>query len=257
MSTLQQPPTYRLYPAYCFRASPTYDSWVKITAADVQALRSEPDFQSQRIYFHLNHPIRFVRLVGAVVAIEDINTKYTVLTLDDGSGATIDLTIVRLTPDIYNPVESPSNTVISNVNVISEPGVFHVTIDDHIVDIGTVVKAKGTISEFRGRKQVDLKRAWVVDTTNEEVQSWLETAKFKEEVLSKAWRITSAEHKRITGQMRAERKRTEEYERKKEAYEAKKREHRRARDEYLAKKEAKHEVRRLKEEKIMNHGALI
>ncbi|CAI6326137.1 unnamed protein product [Periconia digitata] len=258
MSTLQLPPRYRLYPAYCFRASPTYDTWVKITAADVQALRLEPDFPGQRIYFHLNHPIRYVRLVGAVVAIEDINTKYTVLTIDDGSGSTIDLTIIRLTPDTYNPVESPSNTVVSNLNVISAPGVFHVTIDDsRIVDIGTVIKAKGTLSEFRGRKQVDLKRAWVVSTTNDEVKAWAETAKFKADVLNKAWRITSAEHKKITRDMKGERQREKEYERKKEAYDAKKREKRKAREEYMAAREARYEARRLKEERIMNQGALI
>lgn len=38
---------YRLYPAYCFRSSPTYDAWVKLTAADVHALRTEPDFRGR------------------------------------------------------------------------------------------------------------------------------------------------------------------------------------------------------------------
>lgn len=212
----------------------------------------------QHLYFHLNHPIRFVRLVGVVVAIEDINVKYTVLTIDDGSGATIDLTIARLTPDVYNPVESPSNTVISNVNVVNEPGVFKVVIDDHhSIEIGTVVKAKGTISEFRGRKQIDLKRAWVVATTNEEVLAWAETAQYKEKVLSKPWRLSSAEHKMITAEMKAERRKVRQYEREKEAYDIKKREQIKAREEYLAKREAKYEARRLKEEKMMNQGALI
>ncbi len=34
-----------IYPAYCFPASPTYDVWVKLTAADVHALREEPGFE--------------------------------------------------------------------------------------------------------------------------------------------------------------------------------------------------------------------
>ena len=61
MSTHEQPPTFRLYPAYCFRASPTYDKWVKITAADVQALRSEPDFQSKVAQHPLGgRPLTFI-----------------------------------------------------------------------------------------------------------------------------------------------------------------------------------------------------
>ena len=44
MSTRPSTPKYRLYPAYCFRASPTFDAWVKLTAADIQALRYEPEF---------------------------------------------------------------------------------------------------------------------------------------------------------------------------------------------------------------------
>jgi hypothetical protein len=45
MSTHRAARPYRLYPAYCFSASPTFNTWVKLTAANVQALRSEPDFQ--------------------------------------------------------------------------------------------------------------------------------------------------------------------------------------------------------------------
>jgi hypothetical protein len=44
MSTHSPARPYRLYPAYYFGASPTYDAWVKLTIADVQALRSEPEF---------------------------------------------------------------------------------------------------------------------------------------------------------------------------------------------------------------------
>jgi hypothetical protein len=44
MSTHVSARPYRLYPAYCFRVSPTYDTWVKLTAADVQALCAEPEF---------------------------------------------------------------------------------------------------------------------------------------------------------------------------------------------------------------------
>jgi hypothetical protein len=45
MSTHSTAHPYQKYPAYCFHASPTYDTWVKLTAADVQALEPDPNFQ--------------------------------------------------------------------------------------------------------------------------------------------------------------------------------------------------------------------
>jgi hypothetical protein len=218
----------------------------------------------QRIYFYLNHPIRYVRVVGVVVAIDDINVKYTVLTLDDGSGATIECKIVRLAAEFYNSVESASNTMIENVNVISHLGIFEVTVDHEHIDIGTVIKAKGTISEFRGKKQLELKRVWLVRTTNEEVKAWAETAAYKREVLSVPWHISSAGHKKIKNDIKVEKKKTQEYEKLKAKqeqlraeHEAKRLEHRKARQEYLAKHEAKLEARRPKEEAMMNAGALV
>ncbi|KAF2853127.1 hypothetical protein T440DRAFT_515855 [Plenodomus tracheiphilus IPT5] len=256
MSTHQPAHPYRLYPAYCFRASPTFNTWVKLTASDVQGLRSEPDFQGQNIYFHLNHPIRFVRLVGVIVAIDDINVRYTVLTIDDGSGANIELKIVRIPSPGRNPLDTSSTTTIDNVKVISRFGVFEVLVDQHSLDIGTVIKAKGTISMFRGIKQLDLKRIWVVATTNEEAQAWAEAAAFKQSVLSKPWHISKTEGKKIKSTIRAEKKKEQEYERRKAEYEAKMIVHRQAKEAQLVQREAKLEMRRRKEEAMMNAGAL-
>lgn len=209
------------------------------------------------LYFHLNHPIRYVRIVGAVVAIDDINLKYTVLTIDDGSGATIELKIVRIPLPGQNALITSSETALKNVQVISQFGVFEVLVDEQRLDIGTVVKAKGMLSEFRGLKQLDLKRIWTVSTTNEEVKAWAETAAFKQEVLSRPWHLTSAEHKRIKADIKAEKKKLRDYERRKDEYEAKKKEHEQANEVRLAQRENKLEIRRRKEEVMMNAGALI
>jgi hypothetical protein len=211
----------------------------------------------QRIYFHLNHPIRYVRLVGAVVAIDDINLRYTVLTLDDGSGATIELKIVRTIPADKNPVDTSSKTEVDNVHVISRLGVFEVTVDGQPLDIGSVIKAKATISEFRGVKQLEMKRVSIVTTTDEEARAWTETAAFKQKVLSKPWHISSSEHKKIKHSIKAEKKQLREYERRKAEYEVKKEEHRLAREAYNQEREKKLEARRRKEEVIMNAGALM
>lgn len=176
----------------------------------------------QHIYFHLNHPIRYVRLVGVVVAIDDINAKYTVLTVDDGSGATIEVKITRLGRDVYNPVESPSNTTIDNLDVISRLGVFEVTVDHRMLDVGTVIKAKCTISEFRGSKQFELKRIWIVNSKNEEAQAWADTAAFKKDVLAEPWHLSSVEYKKIKKETKTEKRKIQEYQRAKAEHEAKK-----------------------------------
>lgn len=36
-----------IYPAYCYAASPTYNAWVKLTAADVHGLRRQPGFEGR------------------------------------------------------------------------------------------------------------------------------------------------------------------------------------------------------------------
>jgi hypothetical protein len=191
------------------------------------------------------------------VAIDDINLRYTVLTIDDGSGATIELKIVRISSIDKNPLASSPVTTLSNVTVISQLGVFDVMVDNQRLDIGTVVKAKGTISEFRGIKQIDLKRIWVVTTTDEEAQAWAETASYKQEILSKPWHISSTEHKQIKAKRQSERKRLQDYERRKVEHEAKKQAQAKAREEHMAQKEKKLEIRRRKEEVMMNAGALI
>jgi hypothetical protein len=196
-------------------------------------------------------------VVGVVVAIDDINVKYSALTLDDGSGATVELKLVRTFPG-EQVLKSPlSNTTVSNVNVISQFGVFEVTIDHCKLDIGTVLKAKGTISEFRGLKQLELKRVQIVSTTDEEAQAWAETAAFKAEVLAIPWRITSAQHGEIKRKIKAEKKKAKDYDRRIREYELKKAEHEVARAAYRAQKEVKREARRRREEAMMNAGALL
>jgi hypothetical protein len=192
-----------------------------------------------------------------VVAIDDIHVKYTVLTLDDGSGATVEVKIVRLTPKEYSPVDCISNTRINNVNVISGFGVFEVLIDHRQVDIGSVLKVKGTLDEFRGMKQLEIKRVWMLSSTNEEAKAWSETAAFKLEVLSKPWRLTSAEHRKIVDEMEREKKALRRYERKKAAHEAKVKEIKKTQQEHLARRQARLDARQQKEEVLHNKGALI
>jgi len=198
-----------------------------------------------------------VRVVGVVVAIDDINVRYSALTLDDGSGATVELKIVRNSPEEQGSKDPISTTTIRNVNVISQFGVFEIAVDNRNLDIGTVLKAKGTISEFRGVKQLELKRVQIVSSTDEEAQAWAETAAFKSTVLSIPWRVTSAQHSEIQAKIKADKKRAKEYDKRIRDYQAKRAEYEAKKAAHERQKELKREVRRRKEEAMMNAGSLI
>jgi hypothetical protein len=207
----------------------------------------------QHLYFYLNHPIRYVCVVGVVVAIDDINIWYTVLTIDDGSGANIEVKIVRIPPPEKNATYSSPETQIENVRIISQLGVFEVMVGNQALDIGSVIKAKCTISEFRGVKQLEMKRAWVINTTTEEAQAWAEVATFKRDVLSKPWHLSTAEARKIKHDKKVEKKKEQKY----AEYERQKQERIQARNAYNAEREGRLEVRRRKEEIMMNAGAII
>ena len=173
--------------------------------------------------------------------------------------------IIRLTPSELSTSSShPSNTKIPNVNVYSRLGNFRVVIDGAEIDIGTVLKVKCTISEFRGSKQLEMLRAWVVRTTDEEAAAWAETAEYKREVLSRAWRVSGREHRRIKEGIererkaeRAERVREKKVERMRAEKEAERMNKRKVRAEKLARHVEELERKDRRESSMMNAGALI
>lgn len=203
----------------------------------------------QNVYFHLNHPIRYVQLVGPITSIDEKHPKLGTITIDDGSGATLNVKINRLAPEIVESIDCPSNTEVDNVNVKAGIGEYTITVDGEELDVSSVVKVKGTISTFRDVKQLELKRIWVVRTTNEEAAFWSQLAKFKQETLSLPWVLDDATRlKHETDRKEGKRK---EWERK-QAYHKKWEAWR----ERTKVQEDKREQRRRKEEVMMNAGAL-
>ncbi|KAI9697143.1 MAG: hypothetical protein M1820_007878 [Bogoriella megaspora] len=273
-----------IYPAWCFSASPTYNTWVKFTAADVHRLQkakggfegiestlatcvsiaAAKNYKGQKLYFWINHPIRFVRLVGPIIAIDDVNPRYTIITIDDGSGATISLKIIRRSvEDEDNPVDCPNNTEVPNMNIVANVGTFELVLDGTLLDIGTVVKAKGRLEEFRGVKQLELKRLSIVESTDEEAQAWAELAKFRKAVLSKPWHLSKTEIEELKEESAEARRKKEaavrekrEQHAQKEAkyreYLERKRQHEIKRDRWLAKMEEKMSTNALDRQKPIN-----
>ncbi|KAG9766426.1 hypothetical protein KCU95_g18066, partial [Aureobasidium melanogenum] len=280
-STWQAAPIHN---AKYFFASPTYNKWVKLSAADVHALREVPGFEGshspfilqvfalrteltnvfffaftgQNVYFCLNHPIRFVYLVAPVVAIQEIpHTRYLILTLDDSSGACIDVKIERKDPAKIDP-DSTSNTTVANIDINTPfDGPTEIKVDGQVVDIATVLKVKCTIGSFRGVKQLELKRCNVIRDTTEEVAAWEAMALFKRDVLAKPWMLNAADRATLDVQLQQEALREQEEERRERRSQRahQKREEHRA-EKRRAREEEK-EQRRLAAEKKYNQGALV
>jgi hypothetical protein len=180
----------------------------------------------QNIFFYNNHPIRFVSLVGLIVARTEI-TRRTILTLDDSSGATIDIAVLQQTQP--NPKPNSNNSSIStrntnqttsdqadlepeptpwsNFSITSKPHPSqnpnpqqtHMTATENdpinitSLQPGTTIRIKGTLSLFRSSMQINLERFTLVPDTNAEMAFLDERLRFLIEVLSVPWVLSDAE----------------------------------------------------------------
>src|SRR2546423_2245560 len=213
------------YPAYCNKASPTHFTWVKLTASDIHlALRSRPGFvnhnhsisyqrqpshASAPLLFYLNHPIQFICVVGLVVAFDD-NEYFWVFTLDDSSGATIDVTcrkpnkVIEQNEKRYAPQNGMS---VSAQDAAAAAGG---KMDDGAkteesariemlsrIDVGSVVKVKGTVGSFHSVRNIALERLEIIPDTNTEVRFWVQRTQLFADVLSKPWTLSAEQQKRL------------------------------------------------------------
>jgi hypothetical protein len=217
-------------------------SWPKVSI-------SANNISGQNLYFYLNHPIRFVTLVGPVVSIDSVSAKFAIFTIDDGSGTTIDVIIARKAPETLSVVDCAPTTDVPYVSVGVGIGRLEIDVDGKILDIGTVVKAKGTISEFRSKRQLELKRISILRSTEEEVKAWEELASWKT-TLSTPWFLSKDELKEL------EEKETREIADRQQLERAKM-ERARRRAERRSRRDSKDEKKRRIEEVVMNTGALV
>ncbi|KAG0640361.1 hypothetical protein HOY80DRAFT_871905, partial [Tuber brumale] len=162
------------YPRVLFHHSLTYNEWARLTVKDIhERLHQRRGFEGQDVWFYSNHPIRWVRVVGIVVAYDDMEKMVNITAIvDDGSGYLIDLIAWKGKPPIGKKKPKFSFDDLENVSLHS------------------IIKAKGSLGEFRGNKQLLLRRVAVLRDTNDEVNAWTETIRFKKDVLSKPWYLT-------------------------------------------------------------------
>lgn len=134
-------------------------------------LRTGP---GQDVYFHLNHPIKWIRISGVVVAVDERQTKH-FYTIDDGSGATLEC--------VVNVPSQPAPASAAGANHASNP----LPTIDAPIDVGHVLDIKGSVGTFRENRQIRAEKIMHLRSTEQEVVFWEKVAQLKRNVLSIPW----------------------------------------------------------------------
>ena len=236
------------YPAYIHRSSPVYFSWVKLTCHDIHnTLQPHKGFSAgndhlqqwghrdqQLLLFYLNHPIQFVALVGVIVAFEDYFDKFWLFTIDDSSGATVEVkcrkpvqangqvderdkargkdhgdshalhgqSSVGNTTTNKDNLDASGNPKHATSNVDAEESARTETMSK--IDVGVVVHVKGTITTFRETRQIYLERITVVPDTNAEMRFRESLVTLRCRVLSHPWIIPAGKQRELLDEARRE-----------------------------------------------------
>lgn len=229
----------------------------------------------QKIFFYKNHPIRFVSVVGVIIARNEI-TRRTILTMDDSSGATLDVVVQQADPKEAakiqadqgsNSTAKQADTAASLDNLEETPGILPMqalhlsTTDRTILDIsklvpGTMVKVKGTLSQFRSVVQLQLERFTLVPDTNAEMQFVDERLQFLVGVLSVPWVLSEEEVEQLRVEAEEGGLKVVE-ERKRAERRARRREEREERDQrHILKRYEREERKRRKEASVCQEEGL-
>lgn len=166
-------------------------------------------FTGQDVYFYNNHMIKYVRLTGVIVAVDEFS-GWMVYTLDDSSGVNIEVTCAAPPKlpeiggghagalDAENSNTKPASGAATIKPAIAEPQILISPDGPDLtnIDVGSVVKVKGGIRVFREQKQIRLKVITILGDTNAEIKCWNDMMKFRSDVLSKPWVVTAEEEEK-------------------------------------------------------------
>ncbi|AEO58880.1 hypothetical protein MYCTH_2306586 [Thermothelomyces thermophilus ATCC 42464] len=177
------------YPQYCFHLSPTINRWCHFRISDIVALKSHPGFRGQDVYFYINHPVKWVRISGMVVAVDERETRHFYV-IDDGSGATLEC-VVSVAPRTNAPAATATATTNSSSGIAGS-----IPIVDAPIDVGHVLDIKGSVGIFRGSWQIRAEKIVHLRSTEQEVAFWEKVAQLKTDVLSKPWVLDEKEVRR-------------------------------------------------------------
>ncbi|KAL6874948.1 hypothetical protein J3F83DRAFT_729298 [Trichoderma novae-zelandiae] len=202
-----------LYPRYCFHLSPTANAWCLLRAAEVHALDQHAGFEGENFFFYRNLPVKWVRVVGVVVAIEQYSYRR-IYAIDDSSGMNI-LAVVTLPA----PVKANNESTTGERQINNDAQTADAQGPDPYadIDVGMVVDVKGGVSSFRNERQINVEKMAIVKSTAQEVVLWEKRTRFRREVLDVPWvlrekdvRRCRREAERSDAEAKAEQKRAEQ-----------------------------------------------
>ncbi|PBP18199.1 OB-fold nucleic acid binding domain-containing protein [Diplocarpon rosae] len=227
-----------IYPDYCHCLSPTIGKWCPLLVTDVHRLRNVGMFSDERPLYHLdNHPVKWVRVTGVVVAVDEFRGKK-VFVVDDSSGMTVECTAIAPAPaavvggdgrpkhleQVAAVMAAPSSKSLpyatgnprkedtakekkvgghgprrgaSGEEVKPTPSVQTPLVPWQLIDVGTVVKVKGRIGEWWGTVQIEVVKMDVMRGVDEEVRCWDEVMAFRRGVVGAAWVVDEEMEERL------------------------------------------------------------
>ncbi|KAL4879128.1 hypothetical protein BJY04DRAFT_102678 [Aspergillus karnatakaensis] len=191
----------QIYPAFCFRASPTNFAWVKMGITDIHRLEKRSEFGDQGLFFYKNHPIRFVSVLGLIISRIDVPRR-TIISLDDSTGATIDVVILKKEDSAAAaPAKAPAANNDSQGTKHDKETHQSATTSTPIsiapLIPGKMVQIKGTLSTFRSTIQIQLERFFSVLDTNAEMRFVEARDRLFVEVLSIPWHLDDGEIQKL------------------------------------------------------------
>jgi hypothetical protein len=220
-----------IYPEYCHELSPSIKRWCPLRAVDVHDLADRGMFNNgklhldasrctitlnlcfhchikqtfnankllflgRRLYHHGNHPVKWVRLTGLIVAVDAFASKR-IYTLDDSSGMCIECVCPAPRTAAEVAIAAATSTVVVTKKsdkpkdaAPTGPSVTDPNVPWDEMDVGVVVKIKGGINTFRDQKQVEIIKVEILKSTDQEVRCWNEVLEFRKEVLRVPWVLT-------------------------------------------------------------------
>jgi hypothetical protein len=144
-------------------------------------------FLGEKFYFFDALPIKWVRVVGVIVAVDEFAGRR-VLTLDDSSGACIEACLLLPNPSIT--VEAKPTGQVIGIPTAAATAV------DQAPDVGTVVNVKGELTTFRNERQITVKKIDSVKSTAHELALWEQREAFRRDILEKPWILSSQDVRR-------------------------------------------------------------
>ncbi|KAK7942699.1 uncharacterized protein PG986_011812 [Apiospora aurea] len=197
---------YEFYPEYCNAVSPTINKWCPLTAQHIHDLSWKVRIDNQKyVFFHLNHPIYWVRIVGVVVAIDSFYSRR-IYTIDDSSGACIECCVTLPPPEKTTSAPTTTNTTTatnsnnnnSNSNSNSNPLLPPPPPDPYPgIETGLVVEVKGALTLFRNQPQIDVTKMAHLRSTSAEVAFWGKIRAFREGMLASPWFVDAGTARRL------------------------------------------------------------